>query len=535
MGSWGVLRLALAAGAVAALTWSAPVGAEAKTFRWANDGDSNSMDPYAREETFLLSFDSNMYEPLIRRNAKMALEPGLATKWEQTNPTTWRLILRQGVKFHDGTPFTADDVVFSFDRATHPGSNLGTPLSTVKEVHKVDDYTVDMITDGPDPILPQNLTVIDIMSKKWCEEHNATRAADLTKNEESYATRHEDGTGPFMLKDREPDVKTVLVKNPNWWGLKDEPIDVDEADFSRIANASTRVAALLSGELDMIYTVPPQDISRIEATPHMKIWQTPELRTIFLGFDQTRPELLESNIKGKNPFKDKRVRQAFYQAIDENAIAAKVMNNYAHPTALMVGPGVNGYDPELDKRPPYDPAAAKKLLADAGYPNGFEVGFDCPNDRYVDDEAICQAVTAMLAKIGIKAHLLAQTRSKFFGKINAPRYETSFYMLGWTPGNYDALNSLKKPRPDARRQGRGVQHRQLFEPQDRRARQADLGRERPEKARRPDAPGAAGNARRFRLHPAAPAGRGVGHRRQGRPGDHRRQLLSAPVREDEVT
>jgi peptide/nickel transport system substrate-binding protein len=439
----GVLRLVLAAGAVALLTWSAPVGAEAKIFRWANDGDSNSMDPYAREETFLLSFDSNMYEPLIRRNAKMELEPGLATEWKQTDPTTWRFTLRQGVKFHDGTPFTADDVVFSFDRATHPGSNLASPLATVKEVRKIDDDTVDFLTDGPDPILPMNLPVFDIMSRKWCEEHNTTRSADFTKNEESYATRHENGTGPFMLKDRDPDVKTVLVKNPNWWGLKNEPIDIDEADFSRIASASTRVAALLSGELDMLYTVPPQDISRIEKTPHMKVWQTPELRTIFLGFDQSRPELLESNIKDKNPFKDKRVRQAFYQAIDENAIAAKVMNNHAHPTALMVGPGVNGYDAALDKRFPYDPAAAKKLLADAGYPDGFEVGFDCPNDRYVDDKAICQAVTAMLTKIGVKAWLLAQTRAKFFGKINAPRYETSFYLLGWTPGTYDALNALR--------------------------------------------------------------------------------------------
>ena len=438
------LGLVLTAWAVVALAVVAPGrAAETKIFRWANDGDSNSMDPYAREETFLLSFDSNMYEPLIRRNAKMELEPGLATEWKQTDPTTWRFTLRQGVKFHDGTPFTADDVVFSYDRATHPGSNLSSPLSTVKAVKKIDDSTVDFITDGPDPILPMNLTVIGIMSKKWCEEHNTTRAADLTKNEESYATRHENGTGPFMLKDREPDVKTVLVKNPNWWGLKDEPIDIDEADFSRIANASTRISALLSGELDMVYTVPPQDISRIEKTPHMKIWKTPELRTIFLGFDQSRDELLESNIKGKNPFKDKRVRQAFYQAIDENAIAAKVMNNYAHPTALIVGPGVNGYDSALDKRFPYDPTAAKKLLAEAGYPDGFTVGFDCPNDRYVDDEAICQAVTAMLAKIGIKANLLAQTRAKFFGKINAPRYETSFYMLGWTPASYDALNALK--------------------------------------------------------------------------------------------
>ena len=196
--------------------------AEAKTFRWANDGDSNSMDPYARQETFLLLFDQNIYEPLLRWDREMKLEAGLATEWKQTDPTTWRFKLRQGVKFHDGTPFTADDVVFSFDRATHPGSNLASPLATVKEVKKIDDLTVDFITDGPDPILPNNLPTIAIMSKKWCEEHNTTRAADLTKNEESFATRNANGTGPFMLKDRQPDVKTVLVKNPDWWGAKDD-------------------------------------------------------------------------------------------------------------------------------------------------------------------------------------------------------------------------------------------------------------------------------------------------------------------------
>ena len=414
-----------------------------KTFRWANDGDSNSMDPYARQETFLLAFDQNIYEPLIRRDREMKLEPGLATEWTQAAPDVWRFKLRQGVKFQDGTPFNADDVVFSFERATHPGSNLASPLSTVKEVKKIDDFTVDFVTDGPDPILPYNLPTVAIMSKKWCEEHNTTRAADLTKNEESYATRNANGTGPFMLKERQPDVKTVLVKNPNWWGLKDEPIDIDEVVFNRIENAATRVAALLSGELDMIYTVPPQDTDRIAKAPGMKVWQTPELRTILLGMDESRDQLLESNVKGKNPFKDKRVRQAFTEAIDEDAIAAKVMRGFAHPTALLVGPGVNGYDPALDKRFPYDPAAAKKLLAEAGYPNGFEVGFDCPNDRYVNDEAICQAVVAMLARIGVKANLLAQTRAKFFAKINGPHYDTSFFMIGWTPGTYDTLNALK--------------------------------------------------------------------------------------------
>src|SRR5262249_14849482 len=159
----------------------------------------------------------------------------------------------------------------------------------------------------------------------------------------------------FILKERQPDVRTVMVKNPNWWGLAAQPIDIDEVVFSRVESASTRVAALLSGELDMIYTVPPQDTDRIRNTRGMKIWETPELRTIYLGMDQLRPELLESNVKGKNPFKDKRVRQAFYQAIDEDAIKAKVMRGFANPTALMIGPGVNGFDPALNQRYPYDP------------------------------------------------------------------------------------------------------------------------------------------------------------------------------------
>jgi peptide/nickel transport system substrate-binding protein len=414
--------------------------ASAKTFRWANDADSNSMDPYARQETFLLSFVSNMYEPLVRRDRNLKLEPALATEWAQTAPDVWRFKLRQGVTFHDGSPFSADDVVFSFERIRGPGSNLATALATVKEIRKIDDYTVELVTNGPDPILANEITIWDIMSKQWCEKHNATRSADLTKNEESYATTHANGTGPFMLKEREPDVRTVLVRNPNWW---DKPQhNLDEVVFQRIANPATRVAALLSGELDMVYTVPPQDTDRIAKTAGLRIVQGPELRTIFLGFDQSRPELLESNVKGKNPFKDKRVRQAFYQAIDETAIKTKVMRGFATPTALLIAPGINGFDPALNERPALDPAAAKKLLAEAGYPNGFEVGMDCPTDRYVNDEAICQAVVAMLAKVGVKVNLLAQTRAKFFAKVNAPAFQTSFYMLGWTPGTYDAHNAL---------------------------------------------------------------------------------------------
>jgi peptide/nickel transport system substrate-binding protein len=427
-----------AAAALAALLAVQPASAE--TFRWGNDGDVNSMDPYARNETFLLTFMNNIYEPLVRRDRDLRLEPSLATEWSQPSPDVWRFKLREGVKFQDGSPFTADDVIFSYERARGPGSNIATKLASVKEVRKIDDHTVEFVTNGPNPILVEEIADWYIMDKEWSEKNNATKAADLTKNEETYASRNANGTGPFMLKERHPDVRTVLVPNPDWWDKPEH--NLTEVIFSRIANDATRVAALLSGEIDMIYTVPPQDVERIRRTSGLSIVEKPELRTIFLGFDQTRDELLKSDVKGKNPFKDVRVREAFYRAIDVDAIKSKVMRGASAPVGIMVGEGINGYDEKLAERIPYDPDRARALMAEAGYADGFEVGMDCPNDRYVNDEAICQAVASMLARIGVKVNLNAQTRSKYFSEILGPAYNTSFYMLGWTPTSYDAHNAL---------------------------------------------------------------------------------------------
>ncbi|PJI43229.1 ABC transporter substrate-binding protein [Ferrovibrio sp.] len=433
---------------VAAVATVALLGAQpssAKTFKWGNDGDVSSMDPYARNETFLLTFMANVYEPIVRRDRNLKLEPSLATKWENKSPTLWRFELRQGVKFAGGEAFTADDVVFSYNRAMGKGSNLGGNFTSVKEVRKVSDFVVEIDTKYPDPLLADKLALIGIMSKAWAEKNNAQFAADMTKNEENFATRNSNGTGPFVVKTREPDVRTVLEPNKGWWDKPEH--NLTEVIFQRIANDATRVAALLSGEIDMIYTVPPQDVERIRKTAGRRIIEGPETRIVFLGFNQQLNELPDSNVKGKNPFKDKKVREAFYRAIDIEAIKRTVMRGQSRPSALMVGQGLNGYDKELDVRPKYDPALSKKLLADAGYPNGFEVGMDCPNDRYVNDEAICQASVAMLAKVGIKVNLLAQTRSKYFAKIlrTASDIEkspnTSFYMLGWSPAaTYDVHN-----------------------------------------------------------------------------------------------
>ena len=430
--------------AAACATLSIASIADAKTFKWANSGDVSSMDPYARQETFLLTFTANIYDPLVRRNKDLKLEPALAVKWGQIDPLHWFFDLREGVKFSDGSPFTADDVVFSMNRANGPGSNINGNFSSVKSVKKVNDFRIEVEMLVADPLLADKWSSVSIMSKAWCEKNNAVNAADMIKNEENFATRNAMGTGPFVVKERRAGEKTILVPNPTWW---DKPVhNLTEVIFTPVANAATRIAALKAGDIDMTYEVPPADTENLKKDANIKVMEGPETRVVYLGWDQERDELVESNIKGKNPFKDKRVREAMYRSIDVEAIKRTVMRGQSFPTALMVAPGLNGYTKDLDVRPSLlKPEEAKKLLADAGYPDGFETGMDCPNDRYVNDEKICQAVVAMLAKIGIKVNLRAQTRNLYFAKIlrkaDLSPGETSFYMLGWSPAQtYDVHN-----------------------------------------------------------------------------------------------
>jgi peptide/nickel transport system substrate-binding protein len=350
----------------------------------------------------------------------------------------WRFELRKNVRFHDDTPFTADDVVFSINRAAGEGSDMRSNTNDIKEVRKVDSHTIEIETKAPFPILPNVLSTVYIMSKKWCEDNQATKPVDRRKGIENAASFRANGTGPYRLRERQPNIRTTFVRNGNYWGKIEG--NVDEVIFSVIANDPTRVAALLSGEIDIMEPVPVQDVPRINAGANTRALVAPELRTIFLGMDQKRDELLYSSVKGKNPFKDKRVRQAFYQAIDIEGIKRTVMRGASNPSALMVGPGINGYSQELNKRLPFDPEASKKLLAEAGYPTGFTVDMNCPNDRYVNDGQICEAVAANLARVGVKINLKAETKGTYFPKIL--RRDTSFYLLGWTPSTYDAHNAL---------------------------------------------------------------------------------------------
>ena len=403
----------------------------ANVFRWANDGDVNSMDPYTRSETFLLTFNANIYEPLIRRDRNLRLEAALAERWEQVDPLTWRFHLRRNVRFSDGSPFTGEDVVYSIARARGPGSNIAAYFASVAEVRAPDAFTVDLVTTAPNPILPEELTSFGIMSKAWLERNNAGRVADLTSREENFATRNAMGTGPFVLVSREPDRRTVLAPNPNWWGTPEH--NLTRVEFNVIANDATRVAALLSGEVDMIYTVPPQDMARITATNGLRIIQGPELRTIYLGFDHMRAELLKSDVRGRNPFQDVRVRRAMYQAIDMEAIRARVMRGQSRITNQIFGPGVNGFLEENDRRSPVDVEGARRLLGEAGFPNGFGVTMDCPNDRYVNDEAICTAIVSMLARIGVRVTLAAQTRVRFFAEVKRAALQHQLLPAGLDP------------------------------------------------------------------------------------------------------
>ncbi len=429
----------LAAAALLAPACLQPARAEV-VFKWANDGDVRAMDPNTLDETVQNSFLGNIYEPLVRRNRKLETEPGLAVKYEQTSPTVWRFHLRPNVKWQDGSAFTADDVLFSYKRITSKTSQTSGNVTTVKNATKVDDLTVDFETQAPDPILPSEFTNFPILPKAWMEKNNSAEPVIIGQGD-NFALRNAMGTGAFRLVSREPDRKNVLEKNPTWWDKPEH--NLDRVEFTVISSAATRVAALLSGEMDMIYSVPPQDIERISKAPGIHIIQGPELRTIYLAMDQWRDELLFSNVKGKNPFKDVRVRKALALAIDEDAITSRIMRGQGKPTWEMWGPGVNGFNPALNTRPKVDLVEAKKLLAEAGYPDGFTVTLDCSNDRYIADEAICVAISSMLARINVKAEVFARTKVRFFADIAYPDYKTSFYMLGWTPSTYDADNVIR--------------------------------------------------------------------------------------------
>jgi peptide/nickel transport system substrate-binding protein len=428
----------LSAAAIAAL--AAAPALHAKPFKWSSASDIPTLDIHSQNNALGNGVHASVYDALVYYNSKtFKPEPQLATAWREVSPTQVRFTLRQGVKFSDGSPFTADDVVYSIHRAMAKSSNYAVYTQGIDKVVKVDANTVDFMMKGPNPVLINQLTELRIMSKAWAEKNNSVEPKDIRTKDETFAHRNAMGTGQFMVKEWKPDERLVLVRNPNYWGKVES--NVTEIVYTPIKSEATRVAALLSGEVDFVLDPSPQDLARLRASPNLKVIDGVENRTIFFGMDQHRDELPGSNVKGKNPLKDVKVRRALYQAIDSDALHKVTMRGLSQPTGALVAPQVNGWTEAVHKRMPFDPEASKKLLAEAGYPQGFEVDFACPNNRYINDEEICQAVTAMWAKVGVKAKLRTLPLVTYFPMIQ--RFEASIYMLGWGVPTFDALYSLQ--------------------------------------------------------------------------------------------
>ncbi|MDV7143827.1 ABC transporter substrate-binding protein [Tropicimonas sp. TH_r6] len=412
--------------------------AAAEEFKWAGTTDPQTLDPHAVNSSPVLGFLNNVYEGLVRRGKDMTIEPALATSWEPIGEGEgWRFKLREGVTFHDGEEFDAEDVLFSYQRASGEAADTRSWFSPVASLEIVDPYTIDIKTNAPNPIFPDSIANWMIVDKGWAEANAATTP---NKEEGNFATLNANGTGAFKVTAREPGLRTVLEPHDGWWG--DAEHNITRAEFTPIQNPATAVAALLSGDVDFINPVPIQDAARLVSNPDVNVIQGIEARVIMLGFGHEAAELKYTGDAGKpNPFQDARVRQAVAQAVNVPAILQTIMRGNAEPASQLVSPAMRGYSEANAARPAYDVEAAKALLAEAGYADGFSFGLKCPNNRYLNDEAVCQAVVSMLAQAGITAELDAMPVQNYWPELREDNFD--MYLLGWSPGTFDAEHPLR--------------------------------------------------------------------------------------------
>ncbi len=419
--------------------------AHAKALRIASAFDPQTMDPHAMALLYNSRVVFQIYDSLVNRDEQFRLEPALASSWQMSSATSWRFTLRGGVKFHDGSAFSADDAVFSIERALGPSSQRAFALKGLVPVKKLDELTIEFQLGAPDAVWPEKLATIGMMSKAWAARHGVEKAQDFNAKQETFAIRNANGTGPYRLLSYQPDVRVQLERHGAWWGKQDKGAEqrngnVSSVSFVSIKSDATRLAALASGEVDLVLDPPFQDVTRLMAEGKITLQSTPSMSTQYFTFDQARDELLHGDVKTRNPFKDKRVRLAVAHALNIELIVQKVLRGQGTPAGSFVSPRVDGYVADIDKRIAYDPARAKALLAQAGYPAGFAVTLDCVNVHY--REAVCQAATAMLAQVGLKVALRSSPTNQFFPKLS--QGTASFIEFGWTPtpDAWTTLNGL---------------------------------------------------------------------------------------------
>ena len=412
--------------------------ASAESFKWASNTDPQTMDPHAVNSAPVLSFLNNIYEGLVRRNQGMTIEGSLAESWEPLDGEDgWRFNLRQGVTFQNGSAFNSEDVMFSYERASNEAADVRSWFAPVKEVRVVDDYTIDFVTNAPNPLFPDSIANFMILDKDWAEANGAELPA---RDAENFATMNVNGTGAFTLASRDPGVKTVLVPHAGWWD--DATHNVTEATFTPIGNSATGLAALLSGEIDFIQPIPLQDVPQVESRDGFKVLEGEETRVIMFGFGHEHEELLySSDVSGKNPFQDVGVRLAAAHAIDIASIDRVLFRGKIDSASQLVPAGISGYSETNSDRPAYDPDRARALLAEAGYPDGFSFGLRCPNDRYINDEALCRATASMFAAVGLNAELSTGPVRDYWPQLREDAFD--MYLLGWSPGTFDMEHPIR--------------------------------------------------------------------------------------------
>ncbi len=392
------------------------------------------MDPHAVASAYNGRILQQVYEPLVGRDERFRLEPRLASTWEAVEGG-WRFKLRRDVKFHDGTPFTADDVVFSVERGLRPESQLRVSLPGVTGAKKVDDYTVDLLTSGFTPVLPLAITNFRVMSRAWAVKNKVEKPQNFNAKEETFATRNANGTGPFMLKEWVPDTKTVLVANPHYWGRHG---NLTEVQYLVVSTAATRMAGLVSGEIDFVIDPALQDVEKLRRSPSIVIGQTTGLQAQYMSYGFADDKLKYGEAGGRNPFRELKVRQAIRHAIDVKALQSKVMRGMGSIGSALFSSAVDGFDARFKEPAKYDPELSKKLLAEAGYPNGFSVTLDCSAAAPAD--AICQAVAGMLARVGIRVTHQPLPFNLLLPKVT--KGDSSMFVIGWQPLTADAEGVL---------------------------------------------------------------------------------------------
>ena len=418
---------------------ASPEPANARTVTWARAVEAPTLDPHAHDEGVSLTLNQQIYEPLLLRDAQGKTSPALAEGWTTTSdPLTWEFRLRRNVLFHDGTPFTADDVVFSIARAKTPQSGIKDLLASIEQVTPIDSHTIRIKTRSPTPLLPGSLTHVLVMSKAWAERNGVTQVPTGQQTAQAHTFRNANGTGPFVLVSRVPGSRTVMRRHDTYWANAAAPVEISELIYLPIPNDTERVQAFVQGEVDFLQDVPVNELPRLQANKAVTVSIGALNRTVFLG-TQVGPLAQTGGVEApRNPLADKRVREAISMSLNRQLIQRSVLLGQAIPTGTVAPPSINGYPRQLDRLPQVDLARAKAIITDAGWPNGFQLRLDCPREGIVRAEAVCRSIAAQLANAGITIDVVVRDAAQHLEHLRDDKAATDLFLSQVSVPSFDS-------------------------------------------------------------------------------------------------